>query len=92
MAMHHPSLLESLRFAGFAHADKGLIVIPGCNWNLLILPCLGKGRLLCEIRVWDCSSQTVSPAWGFVGCSVGWGRDLCMARIHPCSSKDRVCP
>lgn len=63
MAMHHLSLmvwsvqLESLRGTGFAHADKGLIVIQNSDWSLLILPCLGKGKLLCEIRVWDCSSQ-----------------------------------
>lgn len=61
--MHHLSLmvwsvqLESLRCAGFAHADKGLIMIQGCDWSLLILPCLGKGKLLCEIRGWDCSSE-----------------------------------
>lgn len=60
MAMHHLSLrvqsvqLESL---GCAHADKGWILIQDCGWSLLILPCLGKGKLFCEFRVWDCSRQ-----------------------------------
>lgn len=41
--------LEDLRRAGFAYADKGLITLRSRNWSLLILPCLGRGRLLCEI-------------------------------------------
>lgn len=63
MAVDHLSLmvwsvqLESLRCAEFARADKGVIVIQGSAWSLLILPCLGEGRLLWERRVWDCSSQ-----------------------------------
>lgn len=41
--------LEDLRRAGFAYADKGLITLRSRNWSLLILPCLGRGKLLCEI-------------------------------------------
>lgn len=49
--------LENLRHAGFAYADKGLITVHSCNWSLLILPCLGRGKLFCEIsRARDCSS------------------------------------
>lgn len=46
------SVLENLRRAGFAYADKGLITLHSCNWSLLILPCLGRGKLLCEISRW----------------------------------------
>lgn len=42
-------LLENLRPAGFAYADKGLITVHSCNWSLLILPGLGRGELLPEI-------------------------------------------
>lgn len=49
--------LEDLRCAGFACADKGLITLYSCNGSLLILHCLGRGKLLREInRAWDCSS------------------------------------
>lgn len=41
--------LEDLSRAGFAYADKGLITLRSRNWSLLILPCLGRGKLLCEI-------------------------------------------
>lgn len=42
--------LENLRCAGFAYADKGLIMIHSCNWSLLILPCLGREKLLCKVN------------------------------------------
>lgn len=42
--------LKNLRCAGLAYADKGLITLHSCNWSLLILPCLGREELLCEIN------------------------------------------
>lgn len=89
---------ENWRRAGFAYADKGLITLHSCNWSLLILPCLRRGKLLCEInQAWDCSSplHQRSPASAcFAARPRPWPGDEGVAqqnpraaKIYPCSSE-----